>query len=204
MKSDLPTPEIAVPSVTFSPGTYETSIRSKTCGSLERYQRSCRTLTGGVSSGLRRGAKPYPLFFDRGTGSRVVDVDENEYLDYGLAWGPLILGHSHPAVVAAIQQQAARALTFGAQHDLEYEVSELLNRTIPCAELVCFANSGTEIVQVALRLARATTGRTKYIKFEGHYHGWSDEALVSYHPREIDPLNEPAPVGMDNCRTSTS
>ena len=79
----------------------------------------------------------------------------------GLAWGPLILGHSHPKVVEAVQRQAGRALTFGAQHDLEFEVSELLNRTIPCADLVCFANSGTEIVQVALRLARAVTGRTK-------------------------------------------
>lgn len=144
---------------------------------------------------MRRSAKPYPLFFDHGAGSRVFDVDGNGYLDYGLAWGPLILGHSHPKVVEAVQRQASRALTFGAQHDLEFEVSELLNRTIPCADLVCFANSGTEIVQVALRLARAVTGRRKYLKFEGHYHGWSDEALVAYHPPEADPLERPSPVG---------
>jgi glutamate-1-semialdehyde 2,1-aminomutase len=144
---------------------------------------------------MRRSARPYPLFFDHGAGSRVVDVDGNIYLDYGLAWGPLIAGHSHPKIVEAIQRQAARALTFGAQHDLEYEVSELLCEVIPCADLVCFANSGTEIVQVALRLARAITGRPKYLKFEGHYHGWSDEALVAYHPRESDLLEQPSAVG---------
>ncbi len=144
---------------------------------------------------MRRAAKPYPLFFSHGAGSRVFDVDGNGYLDYGLAWGPLILGHSHPSVVEAVRRQAGRALTFGAQHDLEFEVSELLNRTIPCADLVCFANSGTEIVQVALRLARAVTGRRKYLKFEGHYHGWSDETLVAYHPPAADLLECPSPVG---------
>jgi glutamate-1-semialdehyde 2,1-aminomutase len=179
----------------FQAELHEESIREKTAGSLHRHQRSCRTLAGGVSSGMRRAAKPYPLFFEYGAGSRVFDVDGNGYWDYGLAWGPLIVGHSHPKVVEAVQRQAGRALTFGAQHDLEFEVSELLNRTIPCADLVCFANSGTEIVQVALRLARAITGRTKYLKFEGHYHGWSDEALVAYHPQSTDSLERPSPVG---------
>lgn len=179
----------------FQGEVHAESVRRKTPGSRQRHQRSCRTLAGGVSSGMRRSAKPYPLFFDHGAGSRVFDVDGNGYLDYGLAWGPLILGHSHPTVVEAVQRQASRALTFGAQHDLEFEVSELLNRIIPCADLVCFANSGTEIVQVALRLARAVTGRKKYLKFEGHYHGWSDEALVAYHPQEADPLEQPLPVG---------
>jgi glutamate-1-semialdehyde 2,1-aminomutase len=179
----------------FQADHHETSVRQKTAGSWQRYQRSCRTLAGGVSSALRRAAKPYPLFFDYGSGSRVFDVDKNEYVDYGLAWGPLILGHSHPVVVEAVRRQAGRALTFGAQHDLEFEVSELLTRTIPCADLVCFANSGTEIVQVALRLARAVTGRMKYLKFEGHYHGWSDEALVAYHPPEADFLDARSPVG---------
>jgi glutamate-1-semialdehyde 2,1-aminomutase len=179
----------------FQAELHERSVREKTSGSWQRYQRSCLTLAGGVSSSLRRAAKPYPLFFDHGSGSRVFDVDGNEYLDYGLAWGPLILGHSHPAVVEAVRRQAGRALTFGAQHDLEFEVSELLNRTIPCADLVCFANSGTEIVQVVLRLARAVTGRKSYLKFEGHYHGWSDEALVAYHPQEADRLERPSPVG---------
>jgi glutamate-1-semialdehyde 2,1-aminomutase len=179
----------------FQARLHEQSIRKKTSGSWSRYQRACRTLAGGVSSGMRRAAKPYPLYFEYGAGSRVFDVDGNSYWDYGLAWGPLIAGHSHPKVVEAVRRQAGRALTFGAQHDLEFEVSELLNRTIPCADLVCFANSGTEIVQVALRLARAITGRTKYLKFEGHYHGWSDEALVAYHPGAADPVEHLAPVG---------
>jgi glutamate-1-semialdehyde 2,1-aminomutase len=179
----------------FHSEVHEKNVREKTSGSWQRHQRSSRTLAGGVSSGMRRAAKPYPLYFERGAGSRVVDVDGNSYLDYGLAWGPLILGHSHPAVVDAIQRQAARALTFGAQHDLEFEVSELLNRAIPCADLVCYANSGTEIVQVALRLARAITGKRKFLKFEGHYHGWSDEALVAYHPPQSDSVESPSAVG---------
>src|SRR5215204_3048983 len=139
----------------------ERSIREKTRGSFARFERSAKTLAGGVSSGLRRSARPYPLFFDHGKGSRVWDVDGNEYIDYGLAWGPLILGHAPDCVVEAIQRQAPRGLTFGAQHDLEYEVSELLTEIIPCADLVNYMNSGTEILQVALRLARAVTGRTK-------------------------------------------
>jgi glutamate-1-semialdehyde 2,1-aminomutase len=179
----------------FQATVHENEVRKKTSGSWQRYQRACQTIAGGVSSGLRRNARPYPLYFERGAGSKVFDVDGNGYLDYTLAWGPLILGHSHPQVVEAVQRQAAAAFTFGAQHDLEFEVSELLNRTIPCADLVCYANSGTEMIQVALRLARAITGRRKYLKFEGHYHGWSDEALVSYHPRSSDPVNAPVAVG---------
>jgi glutamate-1-semialdehyde 2,1-aminomutase len=109
-------------------------------------------------------------------------VDGNEYIDYTLAWGPLMLGHAPPEVADAIARQTRRGFTYGAQHDLEYEVAERLTALIPCADAVAFANSGTEIVQVALRLARAATGRTKHIKFEGHYHGWDDSVLVSYHP----------------------
>jgi glutamate-1-semialdehyde 2,1-aminomutase len=176
----------------------EQSVREKTRGSLARFERSAKTLAGGVSSGLRRSARPYPLFFDRGKGSRVWDVDGNSYIDFGLAWGPLILGHAPDCVTEAVSAQARKGLTFGAQHDLEYEVSELLTDIIPCADLVSFANSGTEIVLLALRLARAVTGRLKYLKFEGHYHGWGDQALVSYHPSagqgEADGRRVPVPV----------
>jgi glutamate-1-semialdehyde 2,1-aminomutase len=128
----------------------------------------------------------------------MIDVDGNAYIDYTLAWGPLFLGQSPPAVTEAMAFQARQGLTYGAQHDLEYEVAERLVKIIPCADAVCFANSGTEIVQVALRLARAATGRQKYIKFEGHYHGWDDSVLVSYHPTrdEIAAANgRPVPVG---------
>lgn len=157
-------------------------VRAKTRESLARWERSRQVLPGGVASGVRRAARPYPLFYTHGRGARVWDADGNEYLDYGLAWGPLMLGHSPPAVAGAIRAQLERDLTFGAQHDLEYEVAEAMTAIIPCADQVCFANSGTEIVQVALRLARAVTGRTKYLKFEGHYHGWDDSVLVSYRP----------------------
>ncbi len=176
----------------------ERSVRGKTRGSLDRFERSNRSLAGGVSTGLRRSARPYPLFFSRGEGPRMVDVDGNAYLDFALAWGPLILGHNPPEVSEAIRRQAALGTTFGAQHELEYEVAERLVAAVPCADLVCYANSGTEIVQGALRLARAVTGRPRYLKFEGHYHGWDDSVLVSYHPRadEIARFDgEPVPVG---------
>jgi glutamate-1-semialdehyde 2,1-aminomutase len=166
----------------FHADVREKSVRDKTAGSLARFERSRRSLAGGVASGIRRGARPYPLFFEAGHGSRVTDVDHNSYLDYGLAWGPLILGHTPDAVVDAVTQQLRRGFTFGAQHDLEYEVAEQMTALIPCADSVCFASSGTEIVQVALRVARAATGRRMTVKFEGHYHGWSDGVLSSYHP----------------------
>jgi glutamate-1-semialdehyde 2,1-aminomutase len=164
----------------------EQRVRNKTKGSYERFVRAQRSLAGGVSSGLRRDSRPYPLYFSHGRGSRVTDVDSNVYIDYGLAWGPLILGHSPREVVEAVREQTGKGFTFGAQHDLEFEVAELLTCIIPCADQVSFANSGTEIVQVALRLARSVTGKKKFLKFEGHYHGWADEVLVSYHPTSRD------------------
>jgi glutamate-1-semialdehyde 2,1-aminomutase len=176
----------------------EASVRAKIPGSLERYARAQRSLAGGVSTALRRSARPSPLYFREGKGSRITDVDGNQYLDYTLAWGPLILGHSPDCVNRAVAEQLGKGHTFGAQHDLEFEVAELLCRYIPCAENVAFANSGTEIVQVALRLARGFTGRSKYLKFEGHYHGWDDSVLVSYKPtrQQIEAAHgAPIPVG---------
>ena len=191
-------PPATQPAALLHTAERERSVQSKTRGSLERHQRACQSLAGGVSSGLRRAARPYPLYFESGCGSRLVDVDSNSYLDYTLGWGPTMLGHAPREISEPVAAQAARGLTFGAQHDLEIEVAELLTANIPCADLVCFANSGTEVVQVALRLARAATGRKKYLKFEGHYHGWADTVLVSYHPtrEEIDAAQgRPVPVG---------
>ncbi len=178
-------------SQTFSPSFSEENIRRKTAGSLERWRRASRSLAGGVSSGLRRSARPYPLYFREGRGATLIDVDGNSYLDYTLGWGPNILGNAPAEIVEAVRATVGKGLTFGAQHDLEYEVAELLKQTIPCADRVCFANSGTEIVQVALRLARAATGRQKFIKFEGHYHGWDDSVLLSYHPSGAQLAAEP-------------
>jgi glutamate-1-semialdehyde 2,1-aminomutase len=172
----------AGPAHSFSSLRREASVRGKTGASLQRFERASRSLSGGVSSGLRRSARPYPLYFSHGRGARLHDVDGNSYLDYTLGWGPNILGNAPAEVIESIQSEMGKGLTFGAQHDLEYEVAEMLTRVIPCADRVCFANSGTEIVQVALRLARAITGRRKFLKFEGHYHGWDDSVLLSYHP----------------------
>ena len=182
----------------FSPAAREQKVRAKTGGSLERWRRASGSLAGGVSSGLRRSAFPHPLYFTHGRGARLYDVDGNEYIDYTLAWGPNILGNAPTEVVEAVRETLHKGLTFGAQHDLEYEVAEMLTRIIPCADRVCFANSGTEIVQVALRLARAATGRSKFLKFEGHYHGWDDSVLQSYHPsaEQLASSNgAPVPVG---------
>lgn len=182
----------------FSPALRGSKVRAKTGGSLERWQRASGSLAGGVSSGLRRSAFPHPLYFTHGRDARLYDVDGNAYLDYTLAWGPNILGNAPAEVVEAVRETIQKGLTFGAQHDLEYEVAEMLTGIIPCADRVCFANSGTEIVQVALRLARAATGRAKFLKFEGHYHGWDDNVLQSYHPstEQLASGNSaPIPVG---------
>jgi len=136
---------------------------------------------------------PVPLYIADASGSRFRDVDGNEYIDYALAWGPLILGHRHPAVVEAVRNQADRPHILGAQHELEFKVAEAIQQAVPCAERVAFTSSGSEAVQLALRLARAYTGRLRVVKFEGHYHGWMDGALLSYHPSAAD--LEAAPAG---------
>ena len=146
-------------------------------------ERARRSLAGGVSSPVR-GTVPVPLYFTRGEGPRLQDADGHWYLDYAGAWGPVILGYSHPAVVAAAHRAADRPLTYGAQHELEISVAERIQAAVPSAERVAFSSSGSEVVQLAHRLARAYTRRTLILKFEGHYHGWIDGALVSYHPRE--------------------
>ncbi|MBI4892307.1 MAG: aspartate aminotransferase family protein [Acidobacteria bacterium] len=150
--------------------------------SRELLKRASGALAGGVSSPFR--AKfPVPLYFHDGQGSRLEDEDGNWYIDYTLAWGPVILGHKHPALVAAYRQAAERPLIYGAEHRLEIEVAERIQAMVPCAERVAFTSSGSEAVQLALRLARAHTGRPLILKFEGHYHGWFDSVLVSHHAK---------------------
>lgn len=137
-------------------------------------------MPSGVSSAFRARQKPVPLFIDRGSGARLFDVDGNEYIDYALGHGPLILGHCHPAIVRAVESQLAHGSTFGCQHELEARVAEKMLSVLPWAERVLFSNTGTEAVQIALRLARAVTGRRLVVKFEGDYHGWMDSILVGY------------------------
>ena len=126
--------------------------------------------------------KPHPLFFALGSGPRLTDIDGYSYLDYVLGWGPVILGHGHPAITDAVTQRASLGATFGAGHHLEYEVAERVVSAVPGAERVLWSNTGSEATQVALRLARAATGRQRYIKMAGHYHGWSDTFLIAYRP----------------------
>lgn len=126
--------------------------------------------------------KPHPLFFASGSGPRLTDIDGNSYLDHVLGWGPVILGHGHPAITDAVKRRASLGATFGACHDLEYEVAERIVSAIPGAERVLWSNTGSEATQVALRLARAATGRQRLIKVAGHYHGWSDAFLLAYRP----------------------
>ena len=147
--------------------------------SREMLERAKGSLAGGVSSPFRAHF-PVPLYFKDGAGAKLVDVDGNEYIDYTLAWGPLILGHRHPKIVEALQQTVQGPVTYGAQHALEIEVAEKFQACVPCAERVAFTSSGSEAVQLALRLARAATGRNLILKFEGHYHGWMDSVLLSY------------------------
>jgi glutamate-1-semialdehyde 2,1-aminomutase len=108
-------------------------------------ERSRRSLAGGVSSPFRAKA-PVPLFLADASGSTMTDVDGNQYIDYALAWGPLILGHRHPNLVAAIRDQADRPHIYGAQHELEYKVAEMIQELVPCAERVAFTSSGSEAV----------------------------------------------------------
>ena len=142
--------------------------------SRELYERAKRVLAGGVSSEFRRYSQPCPLFYERGQGSHIVDVDGNDYLDFTLSQGPLILGHSHPEVLEAVQRASQAGQLFAGQHLLELELAEKIQRLVPCAELMRFSLSGSEADHAALRVARAITGRTKFLRFEGHYHGWLD------------------------------
>jgi glutamate-1-semialdehyde 2,1-aminomutase len=148
--------------------------------SKELFERSQRLIPGGVNSPVRafRAVGGTPVFFREGRGARLTDEDGREYIDYVGSWGPLILGHAHPDVLAAVTAAAARGMSFGAPTALELEMAELLTASVPSMEQVRLVSSGTEAVMSALRLARGFTGRKLLVKFEGCYHGHSDFLLV--------------------------
>lgn len=150
--------------------------------SAELFARAQRSIAGGINSGIRKMEAPVPLYFDHGNGSRLFDVDGNEYIDFQTGQGALLYGHAPAGMADAIAAQARKGTHWAAQSELEIEVAERLQKMIPGAERVRFNNSATEVVLSALRLARAHTGRPLILKFEGHYHGWSDEGLVGYAP----------------------
>ncbi len=158
----------------------ERIIQMNTSKSQQLFQQAQQLFPGGVNSPVRafRAVGGQPLFIQRGEGASVYDVDGNRFIDYVLSWGPLILGHAHPAVVAAIAEAAAQGTSFGAPNRLEIELAQLIQDFLPRLEMLRFVNSGTEATMTALRLARAYTGRSKIIKFEGCYHGHADMLLV--------------------------
>ncbi|MGZ4480697.1 MAG: glutamate-1-semialdehyde 2,1-aminomutase [Gaiellales bacterium] len=149
--------------------------------SARLFERARRVIPGGVSSpvrAMRSVGREYPLFVERGEGAWLVDADGNRYVDWVLSWGPLIAGHAHPEVLAAVEAAARRGSTFGAPTELEVELAERVCEAVPSIEMVRFVSSGTEATMSAVRLARAFTGRGKILKFIGGYHGHVDALLA--------------------------
>jgi glutamate-1-semialdehyde 2,1-aminomutase len=165
------------------------------------FDRAQRVLPGGVNSPVRGTSsfRPYPVYLERGDGAHVTDVDGNRYVDVIMGLGPVVLGHNEPSVVAAIAEQAAGGSVFATCTPLEVEVAETFCRMVPVADMVRFTSSGTESTMHAMRLARGFTGKTKILKFEGHFHGNHDHVLVSVTPPldKVGPADHPAriPVG---------
>ncbi|HWO41649.1 MAG TPA: aminotransferase class III-fold pyridoxal phosphate-dependent enzyme, partial [Candidatus Eisenbacteria bacterium] len=144
------------------------------------YRAAARKIPGGVNSPVRawKAVGGQPLFIDRGAGAKIIDVDGRSYIDFVGSWGPLILGHAHPRVVQAVQKAAARGTTFGAPTAAEVELAALVSKLMPSIEKLRLVVSGTEAAMSALRLARAVTGRTRIVKFDGCYHGHADGLLA--------------------------
>jgi len=164
----------------------ELETKRHTSASERLFEQAGQSLVGGVGSGTRSprsGWLPVPVFVAEGSGARLTDVDGNVYIDYAMGLGPLILGHRPRALIDAVSGVLhERGSLFALAHDLEGEAAAIVRRRVPSMELLRFGNSGTECVQYALRFARAFTGREKILRFEGHYHGWSDAIHWSAHP----------------------
>jgi glutamate-1-semialdehyde 2,1-aminomutase len=167
--------------------TYE----KRTPKSADAYKRALQRIPLGVASNYRH-YEPYPLFVKDGKGSRIHDIDGNEYIDHNLCFGALMAGHCHPAVVKAVEQKLHEGTTFGMPHDMEWELAEEICKRYP-VEMVRFGSSGTEVTMHACRIARAATNREKILKFEGAYHGLHDTALVSVKPKAEDYGDPDAP-----------
>jgi glutamate-1-semialdehyde 2,1-aminomutase len=152
----------------------ETEYRARTTRSAELYAEACKAIPAGLTHDSRT-LLPYPIYAARAAGARKWDVDGNAYVDYFGGHGALLLGHAHPAVVEAVQAQVTQGTHWGSSHEAEIRWAELVQRLIPCAERVRFTASGTEASHLALRLARAFTGKSKVVRFVGHFHGWHDQ-----------------------------
>ena len=169
-------------------------ILSKFSRSFALYEEAKRHLPSGASSNVRVYAHdPFPIIFEKGQGSKIWDVDGNEYVDLLSSYGAAVLGHSHRAVREAIAKQLEYGSMLGTTTELEIEVAKKIESVVPCAEMVSFSNTGTEATMEAIRIARAFTGRDKILKFEGHYHGHHDYVLFSVESPSVVAGLEQAP-----------
>jgi glutamate-1-semialdehyde 2,1-aminomutase len=148
--------------------------------SKQAYKDAVKLMPGGVNSPVRafKSVNMNPIFMERGKGSKIYDIDGNEYIDYVLSWGPLILGHANDQVIEAIKKTAENGTSFGTPTIIENKLAKLVQERVPSIEIVRMVNSGTEATMSALRLARGYTGRNKIVKFEGSYHGHGDSLLI--------------------------
>jgi glutamate-1-semialdehyde 2,1-aminomutase len=163
--------------------------------SRRAFERAQRSIGGGVGSGLRASMRPHPLFVQEAQGAHVWDLDGDRYVDYVMAWGPLVLGHGDARVVEAVRDVAGRMQVVGTGHELEYLAAEAVLDAVPHGERLLWSNTGTEAVQVALRLARAATGRRRVLKFARSYHGWHDSVYAGLDEADSDRPAVPASKG---------
>src|SRR5579863_848098 len=175
-----------------------TATRDRT-RSQQWFARAQQSLVDGVNSPSRGNAvySPGPLFLERGGGSHVWDADGNEYVDFMMSFGALIHGHAHSKLVSVVSEAMAEGSHFAAATSAEVEAAERFRRVVLSAEVVRFTNTGSEATMLALRLARAHTGRTRFLKFEGHYHGWYDAFLLNAHghpPEELGAKDNPTRI----------
>lgn len=163
--------------------------------SKKLYEEAKKMVPGGVSSSIRQTEWPVPLFFESAKGSKMFDVDGNEYIDYVMGMGPNIFGHSPEFITNSVFKDMQDGFCLTGQTRKENELSEFISKTLPFKRKFRYASSGTEIVQIALRLARSYTNKNKFLKFEGHYHGWMDSVLYNSHPNvsSEESIYEPVP-----------
>jgi glutamate-1-semialdehyde 2,1-aminomutase len=168
---------MAMPAEATTNSTIVADYRARTPSSAALFERARNLFPSGITHDTRY-LDPYPLYVARAKGSRKWCADGHEYVDYFGGHGALLLGHGHPAVIEAVQRQAAIGTHLGASHELEVRWAELVRRLVPCAEKVRFTSSGTEASHMVLRLARAFTGKLKIVRFVGHFHGWHEQVVA--------------------------
>ena len=179
-------------------GRVDQEFRTGRDGSAELYERAKRVIAGGVTHDIRFH-EPFPIMVTHAKGSRKWDVDGNEYVDYTIGHGALLLGHAHPVPTEAVLEQIPLGTHHGASHEIEIAWAEQIVKLIPSAERVRFHSSGTEATQMAMRLARAHTGRDRIVKFDFHFHGWHDYATAGID----EPLDVPSSAGVPDATLST-